>query len=116
VRDYMEKLFIFLGIFALLFSNFYVDIAVLSLLGVSVIYDIIKRIKFSKRTFECLMCEHNFKPKWHKLLFSDWRSPRKYRTYKELNGAECERVSMRCPECKICNCVIKSDNIFRGKE
>ena len=71
------------------------------------LYSIISGIIFSKRIFACLNCGYNFNPKWYLLAVCPWRSRRRYRVYKELSTGECEKVNLKCPECKANDCVMK---------
>ena len=70
-------------------------------------YIIVNGVIFSKRTFACLNCGHNFNPKWYLLAWRPWRSRRRYRAYKELSTGQCEKVNLKCPECKFRDCVMK---------
>lgn len=90
------------------FNNDIVTFAAYTLLFVvSGTYDVILIKGFINKTFECLVCGQNFKPKWYKLMFTQWRQPRKYRAYKELNSGTFEQLIYKCPECKNRECIAK---------
>jgi len=103
----MEKILIAIGMLIIQFSsNNIINWTIFSLFVIYFVYISFNSIIFYKKTFACLICRHEFKPKWHKLWFGNWRYSSKYREYKKLDTDEYEKIKYRCPECKSRECVI----------
>ena len=73
----------------------------------AVIVVIVQVKGFTNKTFECLVCGKDFKPKLYKLMFFKWRMPKKYRVYKKINEKTYEKLIYKCPECNNRECVVK---------
>ena len=104
----MEKILIAIGLLIVQFSsNNIINWTVVSIFILYGIYDFIKNMTFSKKVFGCLICGHEFKPKWYKLWLGNWRYASKYREYKKIDTGEYEKIKYKCPACKSRECVIK---------
>ncbi|MCL2775120.1 MAG: hypothetical protein FWD71_17495 [Oscillospiraceae bacterium] len=81
-------------------------------IGIGSIFGSITAINICKNhTFRCMLCDLDFKANWHKLR-NNWRMPKRYRMYKELDTGTYERVNVQCPKCKCWNCAVKLDKKY----
>ena len=102
-------IFLIIYIISLAFEGIAITIAYAALIVICLIYDLIRIKNFVNKTLECLICRHNFKAKWYKLMFFKWRMPKLYRVYVDIDSdnKKLEKLIYKCPICKSRECVKK---------